>query len=148
MDRKDFLKNCGMTCLGFASVPLIFQGCGLSKSLTGKIDQSDLIVSLSDFQTNTGEQIHYKKYIVVNNEEIKFPICIFRETSTNYTAIWLQCSHQGAELQVFGDKLQCPAHGSEFNREGIVTNGPASNNLRTFPVTVAKNELRISLKAV
>ena len=48
----------------------------------------------------------------------------------------MQCTHQGAELQASGDMLQCPAHGSEFNNKGTVTNGPADTDLRTFPVTV------------
>lgn len=148
MDRKDFIKNCGMVCMGLGATTLILQGCSLTKSLTGKIDQSDLVVSLAEFETIAGKLVHYKKYVIINNDELKFPICIFRHTESLYTALWLQCTHQGAELQVFGDKLQCPAHGSEFNDKGVVTNGPANNNLRSFPVTVAKNELRISLKAV
>jgi Rieske Fe-S protein len=49
---------------------------------------------------------------------------------------------------VFGDKLQCPAHGSEFNQAGAVTTGPAENSLRTFPVIVEANQLKISLKAL
>ena len=58
----------------------------------------------------------------------------------------MKCAHQGAELQASGDVLQCPAHGSEFNNKGIVTNGPASTNLRTFTVTVTNNELFIDLR--
>jgi len=58
----------------------------------------------------------------------------------------MRCPHQGEELQVFGDRLECPAHGSEFNNKGIVQNGPADSNLRTFPVTIINNQLNISLK--
>jgi len=58
----------------------------------------------------------------------------------------MQCSHQGAELQASGDFLQCPAHGSEFDKKGVVTNGPANNNLRTFPVRANANELFIDLR--
>ena len=137
-----------MTCLGFGAATLMMQSCGIAKTLTGKIDQDDLVIPLTEFETMAGNQLHYKKYMVINNEELKFPIAIFRHSNSLYTALWLQCSHQGAELQVFGDKLQCPAHGSEFSNKGIVTGGPANNDLRTFPVTVAKNHLRISLRAV
>ncbi len=137
-----------MTCLGIGVPTLMMQSCGIAKTLTGKIDQYDLVIPLTEFETMAGNQIHYKKYIVVNNDELKFPIAVFRHSNSLFTALWLQCSHQGAELQVFGDKLQCPAHGSEFNNKGIVTGGPANNDLRSFPVTVAKNHLRISLKAV
>jgi Rieske Fe-S protein len=60
----------------------------------------------------------------------------------------MRCSHQGAELQVFGDKLQCPAHGSEFDNKGGVQSGPADIKLRTFAVVIENNQLKISLKAV
>jgi Rieske Fe-S protein len=67
---------------------------------------------------------------------------------TEYTAVWMRCSHQGAELQASGDQLQCSAHGSEFSNKGKVTNGPADTDLRTFPVTVSNNELFIDLRKV
>jgi Rieske Fe-S protein len=56
------------------------------------------------------------------------------------------CTHQGAELQVFGDKLQCPAHGSEFSNRGVLENGPANRDLRKFPIVIENNTLKISLK--
>ena len=66
----------------------------------------------------------------------------------NISALWMSCTHQGSELQASGDFLQCPAHGSEFNNKGKITNGPADKDLRTFPVTVNKNELFIDLRRV
>ncbi len=148
MNRKDFLKTCGFSCmLGSAALPML-QSCTTSKALSGTISGSDLVVQQSDFETKAAGEIHYKKYIIVNNDKLKFPVCIYRFSNEEYKALWLQCPHQGAELQVFGDKLQCPAHGSEFDNSGIVSNGPASQNLRSFPVTINKDQLLISLKAV
>ena len=89
-----------------------------------------------------------KKYIVVNNDILQYPICVYRFSEKEYSALWMRCTHQGTELQVFGDKLQCPAHGSEFNNMGAVQNGPADAMLRTFPITIEKNQLKISLKAI
>lgn len=137
-----------MACVGGGAMAALLQSCGVSKTITGTISNSDLLVSLTDFETKAGNEIHYKKYVIVNSDILKFPICVYRSDAQNYTALWLQCTHQGAELQVFGDKLQCPAHGSEFNNTGNITSGPAARNLRTFPVTVVSNQLKISLKAV
>ncbi len=148
MDRKDFIKTCGLACVSGAAMTIFLESCGIPKTLTGTINDSDLFVALSDFETKAGSEIHYKKYVIVNNDILKFPICVYRHDVKNYTALWMQCTHQGAELQVYGDKLQCPAHGSEFNNKGEVTNSPASQNLRTFPVTVLNNQLQISLKAI
>jgi len=148
MDRKKFLQSCGMACVGGGAMAVLLQSCGISKTLTGSISGSDLLVSLGDFETKAGNKTHYKKYIIVNNDTLKFPICVYRFDEKNYSALWMQCTHQGAELQVFGDKLQCPAHGSEFSNQGNAVSGPADKNLRSFPVTIESNQLKISLKAV
>ena len=142
------MKNCGLACIGGSAMGALLQSCALSKTLSGNISNSDLLVPLADFETKAGNEIHYKKYLVVNNDQLKFPICIYRLDTQNFSALWLQCSHQGAELQVFGDKLQCPAHGSEFNNKGTVTGGPADRSLRSFPVTIDNKQLKISLKAI
>lgn len=148
MERKEFLRTCGLACLGGTGVAALLQGCSAGKTLSGSIKGSDLIVALSDFETKAGKEIHYKKYILVNNDMLKYPICIYRIDAVNYSALWMRCTHQGAELQVFGDKLQCPAHGSEFDNKGRVTNNPADTPLRSFPVAIENNQLKISLKAV
>jgi Rieske Fe-S protein len=57
----------------------------------------------------------------------------------------MKCTHQGTELEVYGDRLQCPAHGSEFTKYGIVQNGPAEEHLRIFPVLVELNAVKINL---
>lgn len=148
MDRKNFIKTCGMACLGGAALTALLESCTASKTLSGTIWDSDLIVSLKDFETKAGSEIHFKKYIIVHNDKLKFPVYVYRFDAQTYSALWLQCTHQGAELQVFGDKLQCPAHGSEFDNKGNVANGPAEIGLRSFPVTIENNQLKISLKAV
>lgn len=105
-----------------------------------------MIVPLADFEISKGKQKEHKKYLVLQNEILQYPICVYRIDENNYEALLMKCTHQGAELQVFGDKLQCPAHGSEFDNTGKVQNGPASASLRTFPVTVTGSHLKISLK--
>lgn len=148
MERKDFLKTCGFACLGGIGISTLLESCGSVKTLSGEIKGSDIIVPLSDFKTKAGNETHFKRYIIVNNDQLKYPICVYRFDENNYTALWMQCTHQGAELQVFGDKLQCPAHGSEFNNKGVMQNGPADANLRSFPVIIEENQIKISLKAI
>lgn len=148
MDRKDFIKSCGFACLGTGAMAILLQSCTSSKMLSATISGDNLIVPVSDFITQSADEKQYKKYVVVHNDILKYPICIYRHNEYEYTALWMRCTHQGTELQVFGDKLQCPAHGSEFNDKGGVQNGPAEMKLRTFPVIIENNQLKISLKAV
>jgi len=121
----------------------VLEGCGSSKIIAGTIVNSDLVVPEMDFQQGNSS---FKKYIVVQHDQLKYPVCVFRFSDTDYSAVLMRCTHQGAELQVFGDRLECPAHGSQFDDKGQVKNGPADTNLRTFPVTVQNNQIHISLK--
>jgi Rieske Fe-S protein len=148
MDRKDFIKSCGFACMGGAAIVTILQSCAATKTASAKIWGDDLVVPLTNFETKTGNETHYKKYVVLQNDLLQYPICVYRVNENEYSALWMRCSHQGAELQVFGDKLQCPAHGSEFDNKGGIQNGPADAKLRTFPVVIDNNQLKISLKAV
>lgn len=142
MERKEFLKTCGFACLGGAFLGVMLEGCGSSKSIAGTIERSDLVIPVAAFQHKDS----FRKYVVVQHEQLKYPVCVYRFSETDYSALLMRCPHQGAELQVFGTRLQCPAHGSEFNDRGVVENGPADTNLRTFPVTQHNNQLYISLK--
>ena len=148
MERKSFIKNCASACLHGVAITGMLQGCSGSRILTGKIGGDDLLVAIKDFEVKNGNNVYYRKYVIVQNELLRYPICVYRFNDHDYTALWMQCTHQGTELQVFGDKLQCPAHGSEFDSQGGIRNGPAEAKLRTFPVTVANDLLKISLKAV
>jgi nitrite reductase/ring-hydroxylating ferredoxin subunit len=146
MDRKDFIAKSCLACVGGILLTTILESCNSTKYITGQIDGSDLVVKTSDFISIKNGKEEYKKYIVVNHDKLQFPICIYRLSETEYSAIYMRCTHKGAELQVFGEKLACPAHGSEFSNTGIVLSPPAYENLRKFPVTITASALRISLK--
>lgn len=148
MDRKTFIKSCGLVCLSGASVLTLLQSCGSTHLVKGAIDGDDLVIPVQDFELKKKDQVSYKKYLVVEQEILQYPICIFRYSAQEYSAVWMRCTHQGTELQVFGDKLQCPAHGSEFDSKGLVRNGPADKVLRTFPVRIQNDQLKLSLKAI
>jgi nitrite reductase/ring-hydroxylating ferredoxin subunit len=143
MVRKEFIRSCGFACLGGGVLISLLEGCGSTKIVSGTITDSDLVIPAAAFMLKENK---FRKYVVVQNDNMKYPICLYRLDEGNYTALLMRCTHQGTELQVFGDRLQCPAHGSEFNKKGIVQNGPASVNLRTFPVAIKNDQINISLK--
>lgn len=146
MNRKDFiLKSCG-ACVGASSVAALLSSCAATKFANGRLVKDGITIDAKDFALK--EKNKYRLYIVVRNEELLFPICVYRFSDTDYSAVWMQCAHQGAELNVAGDYLQCPAHGSEYDNRGKVTNGPADRDLRTFPVTINNNQLFIDLRKV
>lgn len=146
MERRNFIKQSCLACISGLAMSELLQSCGATKYAAGSIKDDHMLVPVSDFLVDKAKPGEYRKYVVVQNELLKHPICVYRFSNTEYEALWLRCTHQGAELQVFGDKLQCPAHGSEFSNRGMVQSGPADKPLRKFPVTIDGNQLKISLK--
>ncbi len=132
-----------MACVGGGMLMALLEACGSTKQVEGTISQADLIVPVSSFAKGNGG---FKKYVVVQHEKLKYPICVYRFNDKDYSALLMRCTHQGTELQVFGDKLECPAHGSGFSNRGVVQNGPADTNLRTFPIVLHQDQLYISLR--
>lgn len=146
MNRKDFLKTCGFGCLATITGISLLQSCSSSQVLSKEIKGSDILLPIADFETTSNGKTVYKKYLIIQNEILQFPICIYRFSASEFKALLMKCTHQGAELQVYGDKLQCAAHGSEFSNVGTVESGPANTDLRNFPIIIENNILKISLK--
>ena len=147
MNRRNFIKESTIICTGSLVASACISSCTSLKFLQsnridGIIDGSDLVIPINSFNIDGG----YKPYVVVQNEILKHPICVYRFSPIHYNALNLACTHQGNELQVYGEKLECPAHGSEFDNKGNVVKGPADKNLRMFPIAIGASELRISLK--
>ena len=146
MKRRDFLKNSCTACLAITAVPLLVSSCSMLSNTTGKLKKDGLTLNTEDFKITDNGNIAYRSFLIIRNDALLFPICIYRFSDSQYSALWMKCTHQGAELQASGDYLQCPAHGSEFNNKGEAAKGPASSNLRTFPVSVNGNEIFIDLR--
>lgn len=148
MDRKSFITKCGKGCLGLMFSSFLLESCSGTRYVSGNIDKEYLVIDAKSFLRKESDSSNGKKfyrYLIVENHALKFPIVVFKNDTENYTALLMQCTHQGAELQVYGDRLQCPAHGSEFNSKGIVTNGPAMSPLKSFLVEVQNQSLKIKL---
>ena len=75
----------------------------------------ELIVDIKNFTQANGNEKVFRDYIIVQNEILQFPICVFRFDENEYSALWMKCTHQGNEVKVYGDRLECPAHGSVFD---------------------------------
>jgi Rieske Fe-S protein len=65
-----------------------------------------------------------------------------------YAALSSICTHRGCTVDLGGPGLACPCHGSQYDREGQVTRGPASRALTRYPVRAAGDELTIEVGEV
>ena len=146
MNRRKFITNSCIACLSATAMSGLLSSCKATQYISGKLDKDGLLIAADEFIIKNKGKTSYRSFIIVRNDTLQYPICVYRFNDNMYSAVWMRCSHQGTELQVSGDYLQCAAHGSEFSNKGKITNGPADKDLRTFPVTVNKNELFIDLR--
>ena len=145
MDRKEFLKACGLSCLGVLGLAGALQSCGTTYYASSSIQGNRLVIARKEFEMLQDNAVHYRNYIVSKVDSIDYPIIVYRNSDNSYTALLLRCSHQGAELSVNGDMLTCSAHGSEFGKNGEVTQGPAEQQLTTFRVQTDAQNIYIQL---
>jgi Rieske Fe-S protein len=148
MDRRKFIKESCAVCVSAAAITGLISSCSSTRYISGKLGKDGLTIDKNEFVSKQRNKKGYLPFIIVRNEALLYPVCIYRFSENNYSALWMRCTHQGTELQASGDRLQCPAHGSEFDNQGTVKTGPADKALRSFPVTVSNNQIFIDLRAI
>jgi len=145
-NRREFIRKSCILCAGLSTSAFIVSGCQVTHYISGSFQGEDILLPVSEFNYEKKGQVQKRSFIIIQNEKLEFPIYVYRFSNTEYSAIWMKCAHQGAELQASGDHLYCPSHGSEYNNLGEVKQGPAETNLRTFPVTVQGDSILINLR--
>ena len=145
MDRRVFTRSCLM-CMAGAWAPVL-TSCQSTYYTAGLLETNGISVQKSEFTFLKKNKPVWREYVIVRNDAMEFPIYVYRFSDSEYTALLMKCTHQGNELQASGDHLHCPAHGSEFDNKGVVAQGPAEKNLRTFKVTAEGQKIFIDLRA-
>jgi nitrite reductase/ring-hydroxylating ferredoxin subunit len=143
MDRKTFIKTGCIACTSVGLLSALMESCSPVKYTTGNREANGLSLDIKEF--DTAKEKH-RQYVIVQHPDLQFPVCVYRLDDGRYSALLMRCTHQGAELQVSGDHLTCPAHGSAFNKYGKVMQSPASEDLRSFPVSIVNEKLFIDLR--
>ncbi len=76
------------------------------------------------------------------------PLYVLATGDGEYTTVSPVCTHRGCTVDVQGSDLVCPCHGSTYDRDGQVLQGPAERPLQAYPTVVdADGVLTIRLEA-
>lgn len=143
MERREFIENSCLLCLGITIGGVTLSSCSNIKTINSFERNGYLEVDKSEFiDTQSNEE--YTNIIVTSNS-LKKPLILFKSGSDSYEAISLECTHKGVKLDLVEDTLQCSAHGSVFDKNGIVIKGPAKNNLKRYSVDKTINTILIKL---
>lgn len=73
------------------------------------------------------------------------PLYLLALDGGGFVALSSICTHRGCTVDLGGPGLSCPCHGSQYDREGRVTRGPASRALTRYPVRIAGDEVVIEV---
>jgi Rieske Fe-S protein len=134
MNRRNFMKTCGLSCFAMTGIVPFFSSCAPAKLVQANESEGKIVLEKAVFNEGTSEKPKQRKQVIVRSEANKYPIAVFKNES-GYTALLMRCTHQGAELGLNGDVLTCSAHGSEFNKTGAAIQGPADQDLVRYKVT-------------
>ncbi len=147
MDRKQFIKTAGMACISSTVVASILQSCASSNYFAKfSVAHKKIILHQSEFiKIEKDNKQTIRKFVIVKTDLTSFPVCVFKISDKEYTALLMECTHNSCELNPQGGFLLCPCHGSEFSNKGVVQNPPAENNLKSYNVTIENENLIIQL---
>jgi cytochrome b6-f complex iron-sulfur subunit len=140
MDRRNFIRASCLSCLGSIGAIAFLEACSSQKYINNyELKEDRIILRKSEFTQIKKEKIQQLAFVLVKVEQLPFPIAVYKLDDQEYKALFLQCTHQGCELNPHENMLVCPCHGAEFNTGGKVTQGPAEIDLKTF-ITSHDNE--------
>ncbi|MEX0648044.1 MAG: Rieske 2Fe-2S domain-containing protein [Balneolaceae bacterium] len=136
MDRKKFIKliSAGVLC----SVPLGgITGCVSYRYVDARRNGDQLEVPKSSFREDS--------FVLVRNPGRSSPIYLGKHSEDSYSAIFLECTHKQCTVEPSGETFTCPCHGSKYDREGKILEGPARQDLYTYQVTTDAGTIYIQL---
>jgi cytochrome b6-f complex iron-sulfur subunit len=137
MDRKEFLIVSGKIA-AFTALSTCLFNCnqGSSNDITAP-SNVDFTVDLSSQEGSALNSVG--GYIYKNG------VVIARVSQTQFSALSQACTHQGTTVnyQSSASRFHCPNHGSNFDTNGNVINGPATRNLTKYNTTLSGNSLRV-----
>lgn len=140
MDRRKFVKQSCSLCLAAGSGMILgsLASCGAALPVykttvaDNKIAVPATLFANSDFQLIQPKSMYYN-------------IGLKKEKDGTYTALLLRCTHADNQLIPAGNGFKCTLHGSAFDNEGHVTNGPAQRPLKKYATQIESDQIIIHI---
>jgi Rieske Fe-S protein len=83
---------------------------------------------------------------LIQPQGMYYNIGLRKEGDGSYTALLLRCTHADNQLTPAGNNgYTCNLHGSQFDKEGHVTHGPAEHDLKKYPTQIISGNIIINL---
>ena len=140
ISRGDFMKKAGLSIGGILLLNCL-QACSDDTEVTPISPRLDFSLDLNQ---NTNSALRSPNgFLVINSQRV----IVVRLANNEFIAVQSNCTHQGVTVAFRANQndFYCSAHGSSFQLDGTVINGPAGSPLRQYKYSfdVTSNILRI-----
>jgi len=148
MNRKEFIQKSCILGLGCLSIASLLESCGSIYYAQHTFEEKSKRISVkkSEFTLTKEGKNTPRKFVIIRNAALDFPIYLWQKAENEYLALYMQCTHKGCELNPHGDFLICPCHGAEFDRFGKVQSPPAEEDLLQFVVSTDAENVWIEVR--
>jgi len=129
-----------MFCIAGTGMLLIDSCKTTSSILKAKINGGKINVSKED--------LNLKKNLVLEVEELPYPIFISKNSKNEVHSFYMKCTHKDYKLNFKNNEFYCNNHGSRFDALGNMIEGPAKANLLELPVKILNDSFSIDISRV
>ena len=148
MNRRDFINWMGVGAIA-VSLPVAIAACTPkpeSSDQTAEEDESAEKATNPEFVlVGTKTELVQQGY-VANEEALSEPVVVIADPNESDALIALsaKCTHTGCTVAWQEDLFACPCHGSKFNPDGGVVEGPASDPLTQYSAKMEGDNILVA----
>ncbi len=141
MDRRTFLSWVGLGAIA-SSLPIAIAACTPQAENETAVEaepQLDSIPRADGFMAiGTVAELDEKGFVRDMESVMSPAIAIADPSGSGVIAMNSMCTHQGCSVAWSADDqlLKCPCHGSQFNPDGTVAQGPAAAPLERYEAKI------------
>lgn len=132
LDRREFLDTCACTLAALA-----LGGCAslVARSITPIDGRIELALTHYPELTEDGGSLKLLPDGHAN------AVYVLPQGDGRFAALSPVCTHLGCTVEIEGERLVCPCHGSTYDRGGKVLRGPAQLPLSRYPTHLSSDGL-------
>ena len=132
VSRRDFLKR-STGFIGIASFASTAAHVGCVPS-TAPAMKAELSQNKIAFNTAIRELLKAGDGVKLENDGLEYPILFIRKSESTFVAVSTECMHLGCQVRMQRTVLRCPCHGSAYDLDGNVLNGPTERPLKRYNI--------------
>ncbi|MEO0537386.1 MAG: Rieske 2Fe-2S domain-containing protein [Cyanobacteria bacterium P01_A01_bin.123] len=148
MNRRDFTAWVGIGALA-TSLPIVLAACDGDSPPAADAPGEDTTAT-GDTDAAGGEALGTVAELdeagqLLNEQAIIGPVLLIRDPADDESVIGVNpvCPHSGCNVEWQSDQtlFVCPCHNSQFNADGSLAQGPATQPLNTYEVALEGDQI-------